>query len=261
MLKPDGISKVENVEAPRSPKLTEVITSSKRTRTEVDVMELSHDIFGKKLKTTTEVAYLPQTLSHAHIVTLSSSIKSSFLAITKKVLEPGSPMAYLQSIVSSEKATLPGAFTKPTEDQLAAYDVQVVTAIRNSDIDKLKQLHRDGKPMNACNQFGESLFHMVCRRGHVAMVKFMLSCKDVKVDVRDDFGRTPLHDACWTTTPNFEVMEILLNASGIELLLAEDVRGHSPFCYARREHWSMWVDFLSKYNDKLTRNHHKQVVA
>ena len=44
MLKPDGISKVENVEAPRSPKQTEVITSSKRTRTEVDVMELSHDI-------------------------------------------------------------------------------------------------------------------------------------------------------------------------------------------------------------------------
>ena len=262
MLIPDNSRKFDIGEAMRSPKTKkEVTTSLKRTRIDPDGMEESHDALSKKLRTSTEMVHQPQTNKHTPVATFSSSGKFTSLPSTIKVLEPGSPMAYLQSIVSTEKAILPGAFSRPTEDQLTAYDVHVVTAIRNSDIVKLKQLHRDGKPMNACNQFGESLFHMACRRGDVAIVKFMLACKDVKVDVRDDFGRTPLHDACWTTTPNFQVMEILLNVCGIELLLAEDVRGHSPFCYARREHWGLWVDFLSKHKDKLTGNHPKQVVA
>ena len=105
--------------------------------------------------------------------------------------------------------------------------------------------------MNACNTFGESLLHMACRRGDVSIVRLLVNEFKVRVEVRDDYGRTPLHDACWTTTPNFEVMDVLMGAVEARLLLAEDVRGHTPFDYARREHWDKWIRFLEERKAKL----------
>jgi ankyrin repeat protein len=200
-------------------------------------------------------------------VKISSSFTSQAkvaptLTSTKKAAEVGSPKSFLQSISQFRKGPFRSdAFSKPTKEQLAGYDIHVVSAIRTSNLDKLKELHQAGKTMNACNQFGESLIHMACRRGDVGVVKFMLSCDDVKVNVRDDYGRTPLHDACWTSTPNFDVMELLLEVIDPELLLAEDVRGHTPFCYARREHWAEWVEFLAKHKEILEGNIPKQVTG
>lgn len=143
------------------------------------------------------------------------------------------------------------SFQKPSEEATDAYDMAAVKAIRASDVSKLRALLEEGKTFNACNRFGESLIHMACRRGDVDVVKFLIYDAHVSVDVRDDFGRTPLHDACWTATPNFDVMEVLLKCAPPELLLAEDVRGHSPFHYARREHWDQWVKFLSSKSQLL----------
>ncbi|KAL7575871.1 hypothetical protein ACA910_003186 [Epithemia clementina (nom. ined.)] len=36
-----------------------------------------------------------------------------------------------------------------------------------------------------------------------------------------------------------------------DLLLAEDVRGHTPFHYARKEHWDGWLNFLEERKDHL----------
>ncbi len=65
--------------------------------------------------------------------------------------------------------------------------------------------------------------------------------------VRDDMGRTPMHDACWSSAaPNHDIMKILIGAAP-ELLLSKDKRGHSPFDYARREYWPNWVTFLNEH--------------
>ena len=65
--------------------------------------------------------------------------------------------------------------------------------------------------------------------------------------VRDDMGRTPMHDACWSScAPNHDIMKILIGAAP-ELLLSKDKRGHSPFDYARREYWPNWVAFLNEH--------------
>jgi ankyrin repeat protein len=136
-------------------------------------------------------------------------------------------------------------FSKPSPEATDAYDLEVVKAIRNNEIEKLRALQRNGKSLDACNRFGESLIHMACRRSDLGMVKFLVEEAGVRVDVRDDFGRLPLHDACWTTLPNFEVMDVLIKASSPALLLSEDVRGHTPYHYARREHWTDWVQFLN----------------
>ena len=135
-------------------------------------------------------------------------------------------------------------FRKPTEEDIEAYDLEVVKSIRSKDLVTLQTLHRGGKNLNACNQFGESLLHMACRRGDVAMVSFMLLEAKVRVEIRDDFGRTPFHDACWTSTPNLDVMDILLQVANPYMMLSEDVRGSVPFDYARKEHYAEWINYL-----------------
>ena len=143
--------------------------------------------------------------------------------------------------------------TKPKPEAIEAYDLEVVKAIRNSDIAKLRELHGKGKSLDACNRFGESLIHMACRRSDLPLVTFLVEECKVNVSVRDDFGRCILHDACWTTVPNFGVMDVLIRNVSPEMLLAPDVRGHTPFHYARKEHWNQWVQFLTERQDVMLR--------
>jgi hypothetical protein len=58
-----------------------------------------------------------------------------------------------------------------------------------------------------------------------------------------DFGRTPLHDACWTPEPNFDIVELILS-NDKRLLNLVDCRGSSPLSYIKRSHWGAWVAFL-----------------
>jgi len=143
------------------------------------------------------------------------------------------------------------SFARPTQEATDAYDLDVVRAIRYNDMDALRQMLQEGKSFNACNRFGESLIHMVCRRGNIELAQFLIKDAGVDVDVRDDFGRTPLHDACWTSKPNLEMMDLLLNCVSPDMLLAEDVRGHTPFEYARKEHYEIWTNYLSDKEEEL----------
>jgi hypothetical protein len=145
-------------------------------------------------------------------------------------------------------------FTKPSDADIAAYDLEAVQAVRASNVDRLRQLWVEGKSMNACNQFGESLLHMACRRADLPTVKFLILEAKVRTDRCDDFGRNPFHDALWTSKPNFEVVEVLIGAAHPRLLLATDVRGNPPFAYARSEHNAKWVNFLETHRERLQRS-------
>ena len=142
-------------------------------------------------------------------------------------------------------------FQKPTEQEIEAYDVEIVRAIRMGDLGALKRLHVDGKDLNASNQFGESLLHMACRRGNVSIVSYMLREAHVRVNHRDDFGRNILHDACWTSSPNLDIMDELLEFVNPLLMLSEDARGSTPFDYCRRDHWGEWIKYLSDRKEKI----------
>lgn len=69
------------------------------------------------------------------------------------------------------------------------------------------------------------------------------------VQVSDDFGRTPLHDACWTASPNFETISLLLEKDPW-LLSITDCRGSTPLGYVRKAHWAVWNGFLGAIIDK-----------
>merc|ERR1711906_96901 len=107
-----------------------------------------------------------------------------------------------------------------------------------------------GHEMQASNRFGESLLHASCRRSFTDTAAFFLDEARVSPRVRDDMGRTPMHDVCWSSAPNHAIMKLLVREAP-EMLLTKDKRGHSPFDYARREHWASWASFLSEHRTLL----------
>lgn len=138
------------------------------------------------------------------------------------------------------------AFSKPSSEELANYDLAVVKAVRECKLTRVQDMLKEGHKFDACNRFGESLIHMACRRGDRDMVAFLLDDAHVNPNVCDDFGRRPLHDALWTSQPSLDVVGFLLSKVPPSMFMAEDVRGHTPFHYARREHWPIWVKFLKE---------------
>jgi hypothetical protein len=140
-------------------------------------------------------------------------------------------------------STLDGFFPTATEKQKAGYTMEIVSAARTNNVDKLRQLRDSGKAMNCFNRFGESLLHMACRRGFKEMIEFLLNDPEIEVRVADDCGRTPMHDTCWALAPNLDIARWIIEREP-SLLFTADSRGFTPFDYARPEHWNTWKQFL-----------------
>jgi hypothetical protein len=141
-------------------------------------------------------------------------------------------------------------FLPPTPEQIEAYSNDAVSAVRSSDVDSLRELLSAGHSLECCNRFGESLLHVACRRSNAEIVSFLLNEAGVSPRIRDDYGRTPLHDACWRGNPEYEIVELLLSVEP-RLAFVKDVRGHKPFQYARREHWGDWRKFLDEKRELI----------
>lgn len=137
---------------------------------------------------------------------------------------------------------------RPTFAQLNDYDNELVLAVRNSDILLLKDLAQRDKTMSACNRHSESIMHMACRRSTLEVVRFMHE-HGAALDQIDDYGRTPLHDACWRAEPHFELIEFILEQR-VDLLRRADTRGSTPLNYVPEEHWGVWCTFIDTNKDK-----------
>mmetsp|Transcript_33353 Transcript_33353/g.38644 ORF Transcript_33353/g.38644 Transcript_33353/m.38644 type:complete len:419 (+) Transcript_33353:132-1388(+) len=148
--------------------------------------------------------------------------------------------------------SLNGFFITPSEEQMASYGHDLIEAVRNQDINYLRSCHLSGtKSLQCCNRFGESLIHMACRRGFLDVVSFLTQEAKVSLRVIDDCGRTPMHDACWTCKPSFELLDLLISTEP-DLMIMSDKRGNTPFDYVRREHWSHWANFIETRKSKIT---------
>jgi hypothetical protein len=166
-----------------------------------------------------------------------------------------SPDDYLQSIVKDtfgicpEKVTscdLQDYFLSITPDMISSYDMDVATAVRNEDLRVLSRIHRKGKTLQCCNRFGESIVHTVCRRGSIKILQFLMDTAQISLKVKCDYGRTPLHDACWTRDPNFELIAIVVKECP-DFLWMTDKRGFTPLTYVQRDQWGMWCVFLEEH--------------
>jgi len=143
-----------------------------------------------------------------------------------------------------------GFFEEITEENIKSYTIEILAAVRSQDISELERMFADGHCMQCCNKFGESILHLACRRGFVDVVKFLVEKAGISINIRDDYGRTPLHDACWVSCPSFDLVEILVRKSP-DLLLIGDKRGFTPLQYAKKDSYSKWCQFFTEKKDLL----------
>lgn len=123
----------------------------------------------------------------------------------------------------------------------------MIQLVRSHNTTALANVMATGLSPNPCNSHGESLLHNICRRGFVDMLQVLLH-HGASVQVADDYGRTPLHDACWAAEPAFATVKLLLERDP-RLFHLMDTRGHVPLNYVREEHWPAWVQFLEDSKD------------
>lgn len=139
-------------------------------------------------------------------------------------------------------------FLPVTSESIEAYDMQVVKAVRTQDVATLRQLLQAGRSLQCGNKFGESIVHTACRKSSLAVLQFLLQEAAVSCRVICDYGRTPLHDACWTSeSPNFQLIDLLLYDCP-DLLHCKDARGFLPLAYVRQENWDDWCRYLKSKN-------------
>ncbi|CAJ1966053.1 unnamed protein product [Cylindrotheca closterium] len=188
------------------------------------------------------------TATNHHIVTQGTKPKK---------IETGSPQAFLNKELKrrgynlKSYATLEsGYYTHPNEHQLASYGRIVTKAMYQPNNTKaLGTLLECGISPNACNKFGESIVHLVCRRGHYDLLTMLMDA-GCSIKVSDDYGRTPLHDACWQSKPNFDVIRLIFQTDK-HLVRMRDIRGTTPLSYVKEENFIKWNEFLASIMDEF----------
>lgn len=140
-------------------------------------------------------------------------------------------------------------FVEVTDDNIKAYTTEILNAVRSQDIKKLETMLKEGHCMQACNKFGESILHLACRRGNTDVVRFLIEKAQISINIKDDYGRTPMHDACWVSHPNFELVTLLIKKNP-DLLLIKDKRGCIPLQYVKAN-ISLWVSFLNEHKSLM----------
>ena len=70
------------------------------------------------------------------------------------------------------------------------------------------------------------------------------------LQVADDYGRTPAHDACWAAEINFDLVDILLE-NDRRLMSLEDARGALPLTYLKDEQWTDWTKYIMSRKDRF----------
>jgi Ankyrin repeats (3 copies) len=161
---------------------------------------------------------------------------------SKLLSDPVTAMCTVQ-LVSYDDPLLQDFFIPPTQVEIDAYDHDILNAVRTQDIPALQLLAAQGRPMKCSNRFGESILHLACRKGLVQVAAYLLQQAQIPLEVCDDYGRSPLHDACWSHKPNFELIDLLLSQCP-DLLYIKDKRGFTPLKHVRRELWGQWNAYL-----------------
>ncbi|GKZ01264.1 hypothetical protein MPSEU_001077400 [Mayamaea pseudoterrestris] len=155
--------------------------------------------------------------------------------------------ARLNSLVSSRHcstetiASLNTAYnnTAPTSLQQASYHV-ALQQVNASQLHEMLQAGLSPNPVSA--QHNDSFLHWVCRQGRHDLLQVLLQ-HGCRLQVCNASGRTPLHEACASVTPNFLLVETLLKHDAQQCFLT-DANHMLPLALVKRELRREWMDFL-----------------
>ncbi|CAJ1961271.1 unnamed protein product [Cylindrotheca closterium] len=137
-----------------------------------------------------------------------------------------------------------------TPDMIDGYTMELSMACREGDLETVKKLHQAGTNLDCCNRFGQHVLHLACLRGHLEIVQYLVQVAKVDVTIVDDQQRTPLHDACWASQVNFDIVKLIIKEAP-QLVLFPDKRGFTPFDYTRQPNWEEWKGFLEIHQHML----------
>lgn len=180
--------------------------------------------------------------------------KASCGRVEKKPKAPstlveGSPHKFLLAILrergySTQRLTSKeaGYHVDPTPLQLASFGSLVVQAVHTNDTESLSKLLNCGLSPNPCNQFGDAILSLICKRAAYDVFKVFVD-HGCDLQVCDSFGRTALHNLAWSGQFSSAMAKIIMD-SDLNQLLIEDDRGQCPLEYVRRGHWDEWICFL-----------------
>ena len=252
-----GAAGVESTTAPfkiSSLPLKSLPTSSAdplESEDESDCTELLWDAAGPHFWAVVQPGSSPCRLFAAGLLDLQHSESATPEAFLTSLLSGGkrSPSRAQDAEASVSKSGGPVYRRSPTPKMVADYDLELVSAVRERDFECLRRLHAQGRSLDACNKYGESVMHAACRRGDLAIAQALMDLGATPLAV-DDFGRTPLHDACWAPEPCLDLVALLLAADPQSVLL-KDSRGSGPLAYIRKEHHGVWCAFLNHVKDEF----------
>jgi hypothetical protein len=187
---------------------------------------------------------------------ISPNSRDPFILQPPKPKPPINPQEFLDNALkmrgfSTERfSTINSGYSNmPTQLQLVSYDVHILKmVIRDKNEHKLREMLTCGISLNACNKYGESLLHKVCKSGQDNLLQVFLDC-GADIQVSDGAGRTPMHDACHGSKPSFKTFELLLKQDPY-LLHMMDSNGALPLSYVRKEQFGAWNAFLASILDK-----------
>jgi hypothetical protein len=141
-----------------------------------------------------------------------------------------------------------GYSNMPTELQLVSYNVYILKmVIRNKDTHRVREMLTCGISPNACNKYGETLLHKVCKSGQDKLLQVFLDC-GADIQISDGAGRTPMHDACHGAKGSFKTFEILLKTDP-HLIRMMDGSGALPLSYVPKEQYGAWNSYLASILD------------
>jgi hypothetical protein len=139
-------------------------------------------------------------------------------------------------------------FNEPTELQRASYDKHLLALVREDNIHEFCALFARGLSPNPVEDCGESLLHTICRSG---AQDFLLVLVEFGCDLQavDRFGRTAVHEVCFSKKPNFGIVKILLETDP-RMMVLTDCRGATPLSYVPKNRWAAWLQFLESVKDE-----------
>mmetsp|Transcript_10676 Transcript_10676/g.25701 ORF Transcript_10676/g.25701 Transcript_10676/m.25701 type:complete len:294 (+) Transcript_10676:160-1041(+) len=129
---------------------------------------------------------------------------------------------------------------------------QILLAVRNGYVDQVIQYYTSRNRLTVeHNSQGETLLHLACRWGSVAVIKLMLCDFKTSLFVLDKHGRTPLHSLCMginssslvesTTSRTYNHLDSLrlLLREKATLILFKDKYGKVPLDYLQQANVTM----------------------
>jgi hypothetical protein len=192
---------------------------------------------------------------------LKTDVTTSVIpTISLEGMEDVTPQTYLDTVLTQRgypithyKTLNTAYYNKPTPLQQASYSRHIIDLIKSHNVNKFQQIMMCGISSNPCNAFGESSLHMVCRRGDATLLKILLSdTVNAELHVADDYGRTPLHDACWASEMAVDVINLILQENSVEnihMFYMEDARGSLPLSYVHKSQYQQWIQYIESVKD------------